>query len=156
MKRISNKDIVNAYRSVREFNEIAGQLDNPAHESISLQLSLIFEELTETIEALEGNDPAELLKESCDTFIVVAGLLQKLECAGFNVAAALSKICDNNMSKFVPVTKTIMFDDVYSPYYYVNEKYGCHVLKNKDGKIVKHSGYEKVTGLEEFCPREFN
>ncbi len=111
--------IQEAYKNVKLFNQIASNLDNVTPESVDNQLSFIFEELTEGIEAVERGltprsewtnyddenldeyDPdVELLDAACDMFVTVAGLMQKLESAGFDVAGALKKVNENNLSKF--------------------------------------------------------
>jgi len=118
--------IQEAYKNVKLFNKIAGNLDNVTPESIDNQMSFVFEELTEGISAvergltprnewttfddenLEEYDPdVELLDAACDMFVTVAGLMQKLEATGFDVSGALKKVNENNLQKFPPIEYTI-------------------------------------------------
>jgi hypothetical protein len=111
--------IQEAYKNVKLFNSIAGNLDNVTPESVDSQMSFIFEELAEGIDAVERGltarcewttfddenldeyDPdVELLDAACDMFVTVAGLMQKLEAVGFDVGGALKKVNENNLSKF--------------------------------------------------------
>ena len=48
--------IAEAYQQVELFNEIASNLDNVTIDSLDNQLSFVFEELVETIDALESKD----------------------------------------------------------------------------------------------------
>jgi hypothetical protein len=92
--------IQEAYKNVELFNKIASNLDNVTPESIDNQLSFIYEELCETIDAVEYGNDLEALDGCCDLFVTVAGLMQKLEAAGFDVSEALKKVNENNLSKF--------------------------------------------------------
>jgi hypothetical protein len=149
--------IQEAYKNVELFNSIAGNLDNVTPESIDNQLSFIFEELTETIEAVERgmfedldadyNPEVELVDGVCDLFVTVAGLIQKMEVAGFDVAGALKKVNDNNLQKFPqwdvrknenelapPNTRTI-----------IDGNHCVLIFKDKDtGKIKKPTNFVPV------------
>lgn len=112
--------IQEAYKNVFLFNSIAGNLDNVTPESVDNQLSFVYEELCETIDAVESgmhpeysyregfttpdyNAEVELIDGVCDLFVTVAGLMQKLEVVGFDVSGALKKVNDNNLQKFPPI-----------------------------------------------------
>ena len=88
------------YNQVKKFNSVAKNLDNVTPESIDNQLLYIYEELVETIDALEAGDDEELLDGCADLFVTVAGLMQKLDAAGFKVAEAITRVNENNLSKF--------------------------------------------------------
>lgn len=94
--------IAEAYQQVELFNEIAGNFDNVIIDSLDNQLSFVFEELTETIDALESKDDKEYVDGLADIFVTVAGLLQKSEKAGYDVAEAIKRVNVNNLSKFPP------------------------------------------------------
>lgn len=94
--------IAEAYQQVELFNEIASNLDNVTIDSLDNQLSFVFEELVETIDALESKDDKEYIDGLADIFVTVAGLLQKSEKAGYNVSDAIRLVNINNLSKFIP------------------------------------------------------
>ena len=58
--------IAEAYKQVELFNEIASNLDNVTIDSLDNQLSFVYEELVETIDALEAGDDEELLDGCAD------------------------------------------------------------------------------------------
>lgn len=93
-------NIEESYNQIKMFNDLAGQLESPSNESIALQLDLIQEEYLEGVEAFDNDDKIELLDAACDMYVVVSGLLQKLEAQGYDVDKALKLVCENNMSKF--------------------------------------------------------
>jgi phosphoribosyl-ATP pyrophosphohydrolase len=130
-----------AYSDVRLFNALAGNLTNVTDDSVDAQLGFIFEELTETIDALESGDRVELLDGACDLFVTVSGLMQKLEAQGYDVARAIERVNENNLSKF---PKTI--SDVDRAQYNVtlNEQYNRYVLKDAIGKVKKPSDFVGV------------
>lgn len=128
------KIIEKAYSDVRLFNSLAGNLEKVTDESIDNQLSFIFEEFTETVDALEVGDRVELLDGACDLFVTVAGLLQKLEAQGYDVATALDRVNENNLSKF---PKSILPEDAQKHNVTFNEEYNRYVLKGENGKVKK-------------------
>lgn len=141
-----------AYEAVEKFNNIADNLANVDNESVNLQLSLIFEELSETIAAFENKDCVELLDGAVDIFVTTCGLLQKLSSAGFNVNAALKAVCDNNLSKFPKVGFPVRYDEAFSAV--LKEEHQVYVIKDSNGKIRKPSDFVPVNLLE-FTPDNF-
>lgn len=176
--KITNYSIFTAYREVEKFNKIAGNLDSVTPESVSNQLSYIFEELTEGIDGYEAAANAfeaqqqnfeyewhraecedavnkgciEILDAACDLFVTVAGLMQKLESAGFDVATALKRVNANNMSKYIPVGKALHYDTSFTKTW--NEEYQVYVLRDSDGKVRKHSNFQSVD-LSDLVPEGF-
>jgi len=173
--------IQEAYKNVELFNSIAGNLDNVTPDSVNNQLSFIFEELSETIEAVErgiypegrydddNEDPdynpeVEVIDGVCDLFVTVAGLMQKLEAAGFDVSGALKKVNENNLSKFpqgdLAVIKNIpeitevprKYEDVFeltvqppNTVKEYNSQYSVYVFKDiETGKIKKPTNFVPV------------
>lgn len=137
----ASKVIRKAYDQVREFNDIAGNLTNVTDESVDAQISFCFEEVAEVITAFEEGDRPEILKEACDLFVVTAGLLQKLEAQGYDVATALVRVNDNNLSKFPAVGE--LFGHPIGCTTTLNEKYNRLVIKDGVGKVRKPSNYCK-------------
>ncbi len=141
------KNLQSIYNSVKRFNEVAGNLDFITEESIDNQISYVWEEVTETIEAFEQGDSVGMLDGCCDVFVTCAGLMQKLEAAGYDVEGALKAVCENNMSKFLPVVSALdkgRYDVSF------NKKYKLNVLK-QDGKVKKPESFVSVQ-LAEFVP----
>ena len=86
-KTIDSNVIAAAFDSVFEFNDISKQFDKDPVAAVDLQIDLIFEELTETISAMDAGlselhnkdlkeCEVELLDGAVDVFVVVSGLLQ--------------------------------------------------------------------------------
>lgn len=145
------KSVGQAFGSVLKFNDIAGQLSNPDKGSIALQLDLIQEEYLEGVEAFDNEDRVELLDAAIDMWVVVSGLLQKLEAMGYNVEEALKRVTDNNLTKFPSYegNKTNIWPPEYQAMF--NDKHKVIVLKNSNGKVVKPSGYKSVN-LSDLVP----
>ena len=142
-----------AYYDVSSFNELAGNLRNVTNDSIDNQIDFIFEELCETITAFEDGNRVELLDGACDLFVTVAGLMQKLEAQGYNVAEATARVNANNLSKF---SKRVTYADSNNSSYVfsLNEKYGRYVIKDKlTGKVKKPSDFISVC-LDDLVPKE--
>jgi predicted HAD superfamily Cof-like phosphohydrolase len=173
--KITNYSIFTAYREVEKFNKIAGNLENVTAESISNQFSYIFEELVEGIDGYEAATNAvednyadsldveeaheiikdsvvEILDSACDLFVTVTGLMQKLEAAGFDVATALKRVNENNMSKYIPANKAIHYDPSFTKT--LNEEYNVYVLRDSNMKIRKPSGFVSVD-LSDCVPEGF-
>ena len=147
------KDVIQqAYSEVELFNNIAGNLDNVTPDSLSNQLSFVFEELTETIDALESGDDKEFIDGLADIFVTVAGLLQKSEKAGYDVAEAIKRVNLNNLSKFPPAeyvqvtlpnlngaVDTKIYGNVQPPdtTKEFNSQYSVMVFKDANGKVKK-------------------
>lgn len=143
--------IAEAYKQVELFNIVAGNLDNVTPESINNQLGFIFEELEETIEAVEWTSVAqdlddnldydpdvEVLDGACDLFVTVAGLLQKLEAAGYDVAEAISRVNANNLSKFPSASvSTVGTIRPEGTYVVSNERFNVLVFKDVTTDKIK-------------------
>ena len=138
------------YNSVKRFNEIAGSLNNVTDANVDLQLSLIFEELAETIDAFEAGDKLGLLDGACDLRVTVDGLIQILEALKYNVEDAMTAVCENNLSKF---KSTVSKADKERYTVSLNNKHKVFVLKDGNGKIRKPDSYESVN-LTMFVPKE--
>ena len=132
------------YQSVKDFNEIAGTLDDVDKESIALQLDLMQEEYIETVDAFDEDSPIELLDGACDMLVVAMGLLAKLEAQGYDVTNAISKVADNNMSKFLANSPVAPENSKDHYNFTFNEKHKVWVLKNAVGKIMKPASYAPV------------
>ncbi len=129
------------YNQVKKFNSVAGNLDNVTPESVSNQLSFIYEELVETIDALEAGDDEELLDGCADLFVTVSGLMQKLDAAGFKVAEAIARVNENNLSKF---NSTGNFQPSNTNAVY-NKQYDLYSFLDKEtGKIRKPTNFISV------------
>lgn len=149
---MKSKSIATAYQQVKKFNEIAGTLDNPTIETVDLYNSLGFEELSESIAALEENDPIEILDGALDEFYIICGKLQILEKMGYNVEEGLKRVCENNLTKFpVVLDAHTIWPEQYQQMY--NTKHKVIVLKNQAGKIMKPPGFKPVD-ISDCIPKE--
>lgn len=145
------KVIQEAYAKVRAFNDIAGNLTSVTDDSVDNQISFIFEELTETITAFEEGNKVEVLDGACDLFVTVAGLMQKLEAQGYDVAAALDRVNDNNLSKFPVYVEQADLRDGFGAT--LNYPHGRWVIKDTNGKVRKPVSFIAVD-LSDLIPKE--
>lgn len=161
MKTTLDNNMQSLYNDVKVFNEIAGNLSNVTPFSIENQYVFIYEEIMELHDALLYMDDKEMLDATCDIFVTVAGLMQKLEAAGFDVATALQRVNANNLTKF-PMLEVIdvahygdkatekkyLFPENVQPpntHADLNFKYGVVVFKdNETGKIKKPTYFQPV------------
>ncbi len=145
-------DLNVAYASVKKFNTISGVLDSPDYFTLDLYNSLGFEELVESVDALEQSNPVEILDGALDELYIILGKLQILEKMGYNVQEGLNRVCNNNLSKF-PVISGV--SDVWPKDYqkFVNTEYNVIVLKNKEGKTMKPPGFKPVD-LSDCVPKD--
>lgn len=145
------QNIENGYASIRVMNDIAGNLTNVTDASIDAQISFIFEELQETITAFEAGDKVGVLDGAIDLLVTVAGLMQKLEVLGYDVATAMARVNSNNLSKFPPVGEAFTCDPEFT--ISVNEKYQRQVIKDAVGKFRKSHQFKSVD-LSDLVPKE--
>jgi hypothetical protein len=151
---ITKDSIGQSYRAVRTMNDIAGNLSGEMYQKVDAQLGFLFEELSEAIGGLEKKDAVELLDGAIDVWVVAAGLLQKLEAAGFNVAEAMERVDNNNLSKFPALKPELDSLPVEAHNVEFNETYGRFVIKRADGKFLKPKGYTPVD-LSDLVNKEF-
>lgn len=137
------KVVKDAYTSIAMCNEIAGNLVNVTDESIDNQITLIFEELTETIDGFEAGNNVEVLDGAIDMFVVVSGLMQKLEAKGYKVAEALQRVTENNLTKFPPLGSLFSYDPEYKLVY--SEKHKRTAIMDANGKYRKPHQYVPVS-----------
>ena len=140
-------DFTERYNEIMIFNTIGGQLDKISIDSVTLQMDLIQEEYLELVEAFDNRDDIEYLDATCDLFVTVAGLMQKLEAAGFDVAGALAKVNANNLSKFpdYDVRGSHLLYQPNNTAINVNEQYSVVVYKDVEtGKIKKPTNFVPV------------
>lgn len=145
----TSKAVQKAYESTAVVNEIAGNLTDVSLSMIDNQISLIFEELTETIDAFEQGDMEGLLDGGNDLFVVVSGLLQMLESRGFGVAESLHRVTDNNLTKFPPMGSVFGYDPAYRLVY--NDKHKRTAILDANGKFRKPSNFVAVS-LSDLVP----
>lgn len=131
----SNINTSEGFASVQTFNELAGNLANVTDVSVDAQISFIFEELTETIDGMETLNRVEILDGACDLFVTVAGLMLKLEAQGYNVAEALQRVNENNLTKFPVNGATFTTDPAHVAT--LNPEYDRWVIKDANGKVRK-------------------
>ena len=166
-KQINSDVIAAAFDSVFEFNDISKQFDKEKVTGVDLQLDLIWEEFQETLTAMdEGLSESrnkdlkeceiELLDGAVDVFVVVSGLLQKLQNAGFDVETALLRVTENNMSKF-PTKISVQDPNWYESQGWQtewNEQYGRFVIRDGNGKTRKPVDFIPVV-LSDITPGNF-
>lgn len=149
-------NIEDHYADVYSFNNIGGNFANVDEASIAAQIKVVVEEVKELEKAFADKDAVEMLDGVCDAFVTVAGLMQKMEVAGFKVDEALKRVCENNLEKFPD-----HIDDCADQHYaeqgwdiFQNYEYDCFVLKDGNGKIRKPLGFQSVV-LYDLVPEGF-
>jgi hypothetical protein len=146
-ERMNQKQLGKAYTAIRKFNDIAGQLENVTKDSIALQLDLIQEEYLETVDEYDLENPVGILDGAIDMFVVVSGLLLKLDASGYDVATAMKRITDNNLSKYPSaVNPTIPVPVEWNSEWTLTHNKEHEVLVWRDGnnKIRKPHGFRPV------------
>jgi NCAIR mutase (PurE)-related protein len=149
-------NIEDHYCGVYAFNKIAGNLANADAKSVEAQIKVVVEEVKELEKAFAEKDSVELLDGVCDAFVTVAGLMQQMSAAGFNVDKALQRVCENNLTKY-PTEVTKQELEAYQWNLWTvtyNKEYDCYVLKDANGKIRKPAGFVSV-GISDLVPDNF-
>ena len=149
---LTQKSVGTAFTEIKKFNEIGGSLQNITKDSIALQLDLIQEEYLETVQAFDDCNSEEFADGIADLFVVVCGMIQKLEVVGYDMEAVLAAVCENNLSKYIPVGKAIHYDPEFTKT--LNEKHQVYVLRDKKLKIRKPTNFKPVD-LYGLVPKEF-
>ena len=149
---LTQKSVGVSFTEIKKFNEIGGSLQNITKASIALQLDLIQEEYLETVQAFDDENMEELVDGCLDMFVVVSGMMQKLEAFGVDVEACLEAICENNLSKYIAVGTALHYDPEFTKT--LNEKHQVYVLRDKNLKIRKPSNFKPVD-LYGLVPKEF-
>jgi hypothetical protein len=145
------------YWDVYAFNNIAGNFENVDAASIDAQIKVVVEEVKELEKAFAEKNSVEMLDGVCDAFVTVAGLMQKMQKAGFNVNKAIERVCLNNMEKYPTQMLGKDFDEYYHQkgwHVLYNSEYDCYVLKDKSGKIRKPLGFKSVE-ISDLVPVNF-
>lgn len=140
------------------FNVYAGKADKFESQDIQRQISLISEELKETIEGFESNSAVEVLDGTIDILVVTLGLLQKLQYAGVDIEGALSAVAENNLSKFTEdpdvASLTVASYQRKGEAVYVTDFGAKKVIKRlSDDKVMKPIDFKSVE-LDKFIPEE--
>lgn len=168
--------LLEGFRSVEKFNEIAGAPHN--YQTVLNKLNIVLEEVYESLDSIVDEDSMKptlklrttedgkelidkkgLLDGVCDIIYTVFALPREMEALGYDVFGALDAVCVNNDSKFVKTaTEAEMSVRQYqsqgveckSVY---NEKYDCYSIVDSNNKVRKPLGYKSVE-LEQFLPKE--
>lgn len=151
LSETSINDAISRFESsVFSFNVTTGNFDKMdtvegISEALSLQVSLILEEVKETIEA---KNLIEALDGIVDVLVTAFGYAQMLEHIGVDVAKAMNLIAENNLSKF-PLSAE---DARRSVEMYTSKGInvtaikndGRWVIKDEKGKVRKPYNYKPV------------
>lgn len=149
--------ILDFKQAVDLFNVIASNSSKYNAEALSNQQRLVSEEAHyEALEAFREDNAVKLLDACIDGLYVLLGQLQKLQAAGFEVAASMKQVAEDNLSKF-PVDAQVAIDSckkyekegVEVAYKYSNGRYV--VYNTETGKVLKPVTF-KSTDLSKYCP----
>jgi len=140
------------YRDVEKFNSIAGVFEECPEEKADLYLSLVFEELSETIKAFEERDSVELMDGCVDVMVTAFGLAQVLQKAGFDVEKAMKKVAENNLAKFPSAVEGCRHLKEFTAT--INKEHNVYVIRDDNGKIRKHEDFQPVD-ISDCVPKAF-
>jgi hypothetical protein len=150
------------------FNDIADSardITKITLEDIKNQYKVVLEEVKETGEAIEENNPVKVLDGVVDSFVTLLGLAKQLEESGFDVLGACQQVAFDNLQKF-PTEEDIAKASVDSLVNKgVNAQYveseietfegTPYVILNGNNKVLKPINF-KATDLSEYVPYYFN
>jgi hypothetical protein len=143
------------YDSVYKFNDIADNLTNVSVAKLNAQMKVVVEEIKELQDAFDNKDAVELLDGACDGFVTLMGLIQQMEKVGFKVDEALQRVCDNNLTKFIPDSGEQ--SAMVLPKEWVikhNTQHHVYVIKDQNRKIRKPVGFKSVQ-ISDLVPDNF-
>ena len=138
--------------SIWKFNKVAGNFDKVDNNKIGQQISLIKEELDETLDAYINEDNKEVLDGCLDILVTAIGLYQMLNVRGMAVGVAFDKVCRNNDSKLIPAKDFHLVQETRNMYAEqgietvsdYDSAFNYFVVKNMSGKVLKPKGFVPV------------
>jgi NTP pyrophosphatase (non-canonical NTP hydrolase) len=137
-----------SYENIRTMNTITGNLSASAgiekgfDNKLDSQLSFVFEELTEGIDALEQGDAHNFGKEVVDIWVTVCGLMQIAEAAGYDIEENMRYVDSNNLAKFPSEMPREVPEDCHRVVH--NEEFNRFAILRRDGKFLKPRGWKKI------------
>lgn len=163
-----NYDFQAFIEEVYLFNDIADSardITKITLEDIKNQYKVVLEEVKETGEAIEKNNPVKVLDGVVDSFVTLLGLAKQLEELGFDVLGACKQVALDNLLKF-PTEETIAKASVESlankgvKARYVESEVelvvsNVFVILDNNNKVRKSIDF-KGTELSEYVPHGFN
>ena len=161
----NNKDInmnrkeavIHLFENVEMFNDVVNKPNTI--DTLKEKHKIATEEILELRDALDKNDPIEILDAVVDSLYTVLAFFKSCEAIGYDVKGAILAVCENNSTKFV---KTATEAEMSVRHYQsqgiecksvYNEKYDCYSIVDGNGKVRKPLGYKSVE-LDKFLPKE--
>lgn len=150
------------YMDTALFNDIAGNTTKVTLRDLKNQAALIVEETNEMVQAIDDNNPVEVLDAAVDIAVVLSGLISKLASLGFNVSEAMEATAVNNLSKFPASIVGLSLVEATAAKYAdkgvaveTEVKDGRMIFKNAlTGKVLKPSNYVD-NNLSKYVPEGF-
>jgi len=143
--------VVDFVANVNQFNYLAGKVEKPVQrKTLKNQIERIEEEVTELrYKGVLDMNQQEMLDGIIDTLVTAFGFAQLLEANGYNVAKAMQKVANNNLTKFTDdfelANNTVkMYQDKGEECYVKNVEDCFVVLRKSDDKVMKPVGYVSV------------
>ena len=139
------------------FNELAGKSKNYTLDALKNQLELIEEEVKELRDALEVNDVLEALDAVVDIQVVLTGMQQLIDNSGVDVAQAMRRVAENNLTKFTDslqiaeLTVADLKEKGIEARIEYNSEYNLYCIKDTNNKIRKPVDYKSVV-LDDCLP----
>lgn len=124
-----------------KFNQIAGRENE---KDIASAMKIHQEEIQEMLNGFNTKNPKEFLDGVVDSFVTSIGLMIQMQNIGFDVASALDKVQENNLTKFIAVGSTREVQPLVKQEFSVLENMGYRVLLNKNNKVLKPKDYQQV------------
>ena len=156
-------NIDDIFSDIYTFNEIAGNTDNVTQAALEAQLKLIEEETKELVQAFRENEGnAQILKETTDLFVVLVGMIQKLEVLGFDWEKAQLLVGQNNIDKFICSDDEQGIKETHEMYKELDipitlqydEDFDMYAVVDENGKIRKPKAY-KNCDVQKYCPQNW-
>lgn len=147
------------------FNDIADVargITEVTLEDIKNQYKVVLEEVKETGQAIEENNPVKVLDGVVDSFVTLLGLAKQLEELGFDVLGACQQVAYDNLQKY-PTEEATAIDSVEAfKKKGTNIKFeeveidgkNVFVLLDENNKVRKPVDF-KGTDLSKYAPEGF-
>ena len=127
---------------------------------IENQAKLVVEEVMETYEAIENNNPVGILDGVIDVLVTAIGLLQQLDESGFDTVGALNRVANDNLTKYTPDIEVALKSVSHYAKQGVTTRFvtipdaACHVILDSNDKVRKPIDFVP-TDLSQYVPKDF-
>jgi hypothetical protein len=161
MEKTNSESLAYLNAKTEKFNACANKSLPLSWHDLLNQMKIIESEIKEMRDAIELQNPVELIDGYVDSMVTLLGMRDMLANLQFDVCGAESTVADNNDTKFLS-----SFSDrsvlEYTVHQYqiqgitcrsvYNAQYDCYVFLDQNNKVRKPVGYKPVD-LTPFIPK---